>query len=54
MIPSFVSPAEALACVTRGTRVFVGSGCAEPTLLVAALAEREDVADVGAAHHDAR
>ncbi len=46
----FVPAAEALACVTRGTRVFVGSGCAEPTLLVAALAEREDVADVEVLH----
>ena len=48
--PVFVSAAEALRCVTRGTRVFVGSGCAEPTLLVAALAEREDVADVEVLH----
>ncbi|MEO6025957.1 MAG: GNAT family N-acetyltransferase [Candidatus Binatia bacterium] len=47
---SFVSAEEALACITRGTRVFVGSGCAEPTLLVAALAAREDVADVEVLH----
>ncbi len=37
---------EAVACVTRGSRVFVGSGCAEPTVLVKALALREGVADV--------
>src|SRR6476659_9817385 len=50
MTTSYVSAAEALACVTRGTRVFVGSGCAEPTVLVNALAEREDVADVEVLH----
>jgi len=50
MPPTFVSAAAALACVTPGTRVFVGSGCAEPTLLVGALAEREDVADVEVLH----
>jgi acyl-CoA hydrolase len=48
--PVYVSAAEALRCVTRGTRVFVGSGCAEPTVLVNALAEREDVADVEVLH----
>ncbi len=41
---------QALVCVKRGTRVFVGSGCAEPTLLVSALAERPDVADVEVLH----
>ena len=41
---------EALACVRRGTRVFVGSGCAEPVLLVEALAARDDVADVEVLH----
>jgi acyl-CoA hydrolase/GNAT superfamily N-acetyltransferase len=41
-----VGAAEALSSVRRGTRVFVGSGCAEPTLLVSELARREDVADV--------
>jgi acyl-CoA hydrolase/GNAT superfamily N-acetyltransferase len=45
-----VTASEALACVRRGTRVFVGSGCAEPVLLVAALAAREDVADVEVLH----
>ena len=40
----------ALACVKRGSRVFVGSGCAEPTHLVTALAERPDVADVEVLH----
>ncbi|HXX92443.1 MAG TPA: 4-hydroxybutyrate CoA-transferase, partial [Planctomycetota bacterium] len=41
-----VGAAEALVGVRRGTRVFVGSGCAEPTVLVSALAAREDVTDV--------
>jgi acyl-CoA hydrolase/GNAT superfamily N-acetyltransferase len=45
-----VAPAQALACVKRGSRVFVGSGCAEPVLLVRALAERPDVADVEVLH----
>jgi acyl-CoA hydrolase/GNAT superfamily N-acetyltransferase len=45
-----VPPAQALVAVRRGTRVFVGSGCAEPTKLVAALAERSDVADVEVLH----
>jgi acyl-CoA hydrolase/GNAT superfamily N-acetyltransferase len=45
-----VAPAQALASVGRGTRVFVGSGCAEPVLLVSALAAREDVADVEVLH----
>ena len=45
-----VSAQEALACVRRGTRVFVGSGCAEPLTLVAALAARDDVADVEVLH----
>jgi acyl-CoA hydrolase/GNAT superfamily N-acetyltransferase len=41
-----VEPKDAVAAVKRGTRVFVGSGCAEPTALVSAFAQREDVADV--------
>ncbi len=45
-----VAAADALTCVQRGTRVFVGSGCAEPTLLVGALAERADVTDVEVIH----
>jgi acyl-CoA hydrolase/GNAT superfamily N-acetyltransferase len=45
-----VKPEQALAPVGRGTRVFVGSGCAEPVLLVSALAAREDVADVEVLH----
>jgi len=45
-----VTAAQALACVRRGTRVFVGSGCAEPVLLVEALAARDDVADVEVLH----
>lgn len=45
-----VSAGQALACVKRGSRVFVGSGCAEPVLLVQALAERPDVADVEVLH----
>ena len=45
-----VSAAEALAFIKRGTRVFVGSGCAEPVLLVQALADRPDVADVEVLH----
>ncbi|MBI2931602.1 MAG: GNAT family N-acetyltransferase [Planctomycetes bacterium] len=45
-----VSPREALGCVRRGQRVFVGSGCGEPTLLVSALAERSDVTDVEVIH----
>lgn len=45
-----VAAAQSLAAVTRGSRVFVGSGCAEPVLLVSALAAREDVADVEVLH----
>ena len=45
-----VDPQKALAGVRRGSRVFVGSGCAEPVLLVTALGEREDVADVEVLH----
>lgn len=45
-----VAAAQALACVRRGGRVFVGSGCAEPTLLVSALAQRADVTDVEVLH----
>jgi len=45
-----VSAPAAVACVRRGGRVFLGSGCAEPQLLVAALAERPDVVDVEVLH----
>jgi acyl-CoA hydrolase/GNAT superfamily N-acetyltransferase len=45
-----VSAEQALAGVKRGSRVFVGSGCAEPVLLVQALADRTDVADVEVLH----
>jgi acyl-CoA hydrolase/GNAT superfamily N-acetyltransferase len=45
-----LSASDALRGIHRGTRVFVGSGCAEPTELVAALAAREDVADVEVLH----
>jgi acyl-CoA hydrolase len=45
-----VDARQALSVVRRGSRVFVGSGCAEPVLLVGALAEREDVADVEVLH----
>ncbi len=37
-----VTPAKAVADIRRGQRVFIGSGAAEPTALVAALAERAD------------
>jgi acyl-CoA hydrolase/GNAT superfamily N-acetyltransferase len=45
-----VDARRALAPVRRGARVFVGSGCAEPVLLVGALAEREELADVEVIH----
>ncbi len=45
-----VSPAEAVRCVKRGSRVFVGSGCAEPVLLVEALGARPDLEDVEVIH----
>ncbi len=45
-----VTPVEALAAVRRGTRVFVGSGAAEPVNLVEALARRDDVTDVEVLH----
>ncbi|MEK7467006.1 MAG: GNAT family N-acetyltransferase [Planctomycetota bacterium] len=45
-----VSAAQAVACVKRGSRVFVGSGCAEPVPLVEALAARPDVEDVEVLH----
>jgi len=38
-----VDPQKALAGIRRGARVFVGSGCAEPVLLVQALAGRDDL-----------
>ncbi len=45
-----VAAPGALAAVRPGSRVFVGSGCAEPTRLVEALAARPDVADVEVVH----
>lgn len=45
-----VTPEQAVACVRPGSRVFVGSGCAEPVLLVTALAARPDVVDVEVLH----
>lgn len=45
-----VDAAAALAAVRRGTRVFVGSGCAEPQRLVTALAEVPGAADVEVVH----
>lgn len=45
-----VSAADAVACVKRGSRVFVGSGCAEPVMLVGALGARPDLADVEVMH----
>jgi len=45
-----VDARKALSVVRRGSRVFVGSGCAEPVLLVGALADRDDVADVEVLH----
>ncbi len=35
-----VTAQEAVALIKRGQRTFIGSGCAEPTLLVRALAQR--------------
>src|SRR6185436_19361564 len=45
-----VDARKAVAGIRRGCRVFVGSGCAEPVLLVSALAERDDLADVEVLH----
>jgi acyl-CoA hydrolase/GNAT superfamily N-acetyltransferase len=45
-----VDASKAVACVRRGSRVFVGSGCAEPVALVDALAARPDVEDVEVMH----
>lgn len=45
-----VDARKALAGIRRGARVFVGSGCAEPVLLVTALGERDDLADVEVLH----
>jgi acyl-CoA hydrolase/RimJ/RimL family protein N-acetyltransferase len=45
-----VDARKALSTIRRGFRVFVGSGCAEPVLLVGALAERDDLADVEVIH----
>ncbi len=41
---------EAVQGVRRGARVFIGSGCAEPVLLVGALAARADLEDVEVLH----
>jgi acyl-CoA hydrolase/GNAT superfamily N-acetyltransferase len=45
-----VDARKALAGLRRGSRVFIGSGCAEPVLLVKALAERDDLEDVEVLH----
>src|SRR6185503_13396814 len=45
-----VDARQAVAGIRRGSRVFVGSGCAEPVLLVTALGERDDLADVEVLH----
>ena len=45
-----ITASAGVACVKPGARVFVGSGCAEPTTLVRALAERDDVSDVEVLH----
>jgi len=45
-----VDARNALSPVRRGTRVFVGSGCAEPQALVKALAQRENLSDVEVLH----
>ena len=45
-----VDARKAVAGIRRGHRVFVGSGCAEPVLLVSALAERDELADVEVLH----
>lgn len=41
---------QAISCIRRGARVFVGSGCAEPVLLVDALSRRDDLEDVEVLH----
>lgn len=45
-----VPAAQAVACVKRGSRVFVGSGCAEPVMLVGALGQKPDLEDVEVLH----
>lgn len=45
-----VDAPQALAGIRPGARVFVGSGCAEPVLLVQALADRPGVLDVEVLH----
>lgn len=46
-----VSAAEAVRPIARGQRIFVGSGCAEPQLLVHALTNRSaELADVEICH----
>lgn len=49
--PAWVTPAEALSHLRNGMRVFVGSGCAAPGLLIEALAARApEVFDVEVLH----
>lgn len=43
-------PAEAVACVRHGQRVFIGSGAGEPQTLVKALADRQDLSDTEIVH----
>ncbi len=45
-----VTAEQALGAVRPGKRVFVGSGCAEPVLLVGALTRREELSDVEVLH----
>jgi len=46
-----VTTAErAVACITHGQRVFIGSGAGEPQSLVEALSAREDIADTEIVH----
>jgi acyl-CoA hydrolase/GNAT superfamily N-acetyltransferase len=44
------SPADAAAVVRHGDRVFVGSGAAEPQVLVQALSDRSDLTDTEIVH----
>ncbi|MDX1907152.1 MAG: acetyl-CoA hydrolase/transferase C-terminal domain-containing protein [Bacteroidia bacterium] len=47
---SFVSPAEAVACVRSGDRVFVHGAAMTPRLLVEALTDRDDLREVELVH----
>ena len=45
-----VSSEKAVACVSHGQRVFIGSGAGEPQSLVAALSARADLSDTEIVH----